>query len=102
MGTSGFWSFYSKLVKTINISQLRGKIVYVDVILYLHKYIIGIRKSGRNIQNKKGKVVNHIYALSKIIKNLTDQNIMPICVFDGKSPILKEESIENKIGRAHV
>ena len=69
MGTSGFWSFYSKLVKKININQIKNKVAYVDIILYLHKYIIGIRKSGKDIENKNGKVINHIYAITKIIKN---------------------------------
>lgn len=94
MGINGFWIYYSKLIKKINIKDITEKIVIVDILLYLHKHIIGIRKSGNDIINSKGKNVSHIYAISKIIKKFADNNILPICVFDGKSPTIKNESIE--------
>ena len=96
MGTSGFWSFYSSLVKTIPISEIKGKIAFVDIVLYIHKYVIGIRKGGTDITAKNGKNIIHLFALTKIIKNFTDSNILPICVFDGKSPLIKSESIEKR------
>jgi flap endonuclease-1 len=96
MGTSGFWSFYSSLVKTIPINQIKGKIAFVDIILYLHKYVIGIRKSGADIKATNGKSIIHLFALTKIIKNFTDSNILPICVFDGKSPLIKSDSVEKR------
>ncbi len=96
MGISGFWSFYSSLIKTIPINQIKGRVAFVDIILYIHKYVIGIRKGGNDIKSKDGKNIIHLYALTKIIKNFTDSNILPICVFDGKSPLLKAESIEKR------
>lgn len=96
MGTSGFWSFYSSLIKTIPINQIKGKIAFIDVVLYIHKYVIGIRKGGSDIKAKNGKNIIHLFALTKIIKNFTDSNILPICVFDGKSPLIKLESIEKR------
>jgi 5'-3' exonuclease len=96
MGTTGFWSFYDILIKKIPLDNIKGKVAIIDIILYIHKYVIGIRKSGHDITTKDGKVINHIYAISKIIKNFTDNNILPVCVFDGKSPLLKEESVEKR------
>jgi flap endonuclease-1 len=96
MGTSGFWSFYSSLVKTIPINQINNKIAFVDIILYIHKYVIGMRKSGQDIKTSNGKNITHIYALTKIIKNFTDNNILPIFVFDGKSPLIKSDSLEKR------
>lgn len=96
MGTSGFWSFYSSLIKTIPINQIKGKIAFIDVILYIHKYVIGIRKGGSDIKSKDGKNIIHLFALTKILKNFTDQNILPVCVFDGKSPLSKTEAIEKR------
>lgn len=96
MGTSGFWSFYSSLIKTIPINQIKGKLAFIDIILYIHKYVIGIRKGGTDIKSKDGKNIIHLFALTKIIKNFTDQNILPVCVFDGKSPLIKSESIEKR------
>jgi flap endonuclease-1 len=96
MGTSGFWSFYSSLIKTIPINQIKGKVAFIDIILYIHKYVIGIRKSGSDIKSKNGKNIIHLFALTKILKNFTDQNILPVCVFDGKSPLIKSELIEKR------
>ncbi len=93
MGTSGFWSFYHSLIKTVPISQINGRITFVDIILYIHKYVIGIRKSGSDIKTRDGRNIIHLFALTKIIKNFTDHNILPICIFDGKSPSAKSESI---------
>lgn len=96
MGISGFWSFYSNIVKTIPINQIKGKIAFIDIIFYIHKYVIGIRKNGCKIKTNNCKDITHLYALTKIIKNFTDQNILPICVFDGKSPFIKSELIEKR------
>ncbi len=96
MGITGFWSFYNDCVKKIPLSEVKNKVAIVDTILYIHKYVIGIRKSGRDVVTKNGKVINHIFALSKIIKNFTDNNILPVFVFDGRSPLLKEEVVEKR------
>ena len=102
MGTSGFWSFYHDLIKTIPLNTIEGKVIYVDIILYIYKYVIGIRKSGCDIKSNDGKIINHIHAITKIIKNFTDHNIFPVCVFDGKAPIEKEETIHKRHERAEI
>lgn len=96
MGITGFWSFYNDCVKKIPLSDVTNKVAIVDIILYIHKYVIGIRKSGRDVITKEGKIINHIFALSKIIKNFTDNNILPIFVFDGRSPLIKEDVVEKR------
>lgn len=96
MGTTGFWSYYSSLVKTMNLSKIKNHIMFIDIILYIHKYVIGIRKSGNDIKLEDGKNITHIHAMHKIIKPFIDLNILPICVFDGKAPIIKEETIEKR------
>ena len=93
MGTTGFWSFYNDLIQKVSLDTIKGKILFIDIILYIHKYVIGIRKSGYDMKSKDGKIVNHIYATTKIIKNFTELGVFPIPVFDGKSPSIKDESI---------
>jgi 5'-3' exonuclease len=102
MGTSGFWSFYHDLIQTVPLNIIEGKVIYVDIILYIYKYVIGIRKSGCDIKSNDGKIINHIHAITKIIKNFTDHNIFPVCVFDGKAPIEKEETIHKRHERAEI
>jgi flap endonuclease-1 len=96
MGTTGFWSFYNDLIQKVSLDNLKGKILFIDIVLYIHKYVIGIRKSGYDMKSKDGKIINHIYAITKIIKNFSELGIFPIPVFDGKSPAIKEESIEKR------
>ena len=96
MGTTGFWSYFSSLVKTMNLSQIKNRIMFIDVVLYIHKYVIGIRKSGNDIKLENNKNITHIHAMYKIIKPFIDLNILPICVFDGKAPNSKEETIEKR------
>lgn len=96
MGTTGFWSFYHDLIQTIPLDNIKGKILFIDIILYIHKYVIGIRKSGYDMKTKDGKVINHIYALCKILKNFMEIDIFPVLVFDGKSPDIKEETVEKR------
>jgi 5'-3' exonuclease len=96
MGITGFWSFYNECVKKVPLSDVTNKVAFVDIILYIHKYVIGIRKSGRDVVTKEGKIINHIFALSKIIKNFTDNNILPVFVFDGRSPLIKENVVEKR------
>ena len=96
MGTTGFWSFYNELIQKVSLDTVKGKILFIDIILYIHKYVIGIRKSGYDIKSKDGKIINHIYAITKIIKNFAELGIFPVPVFDGKSPSIKEESIEKR------
>jgi 5'-3' exonuclease len=96
MGITGFWSFYSECVKKIPLSDVTNKVAIVDIILYIHKYVIGIRKSGKDVITKEGKIINHIFAISKIIKNFTDNNILPVFVFDGRSPLIKDDVVEKR------
>ena len=57
MGTTGFWSYFSSLVKTMNLSQIKNRIMFIDVVLYIHKYVIGIRKSGNDIKLENNKII---------------------------------------------
>lgn len=96
MGTTGFWSYFSSVVNTIPLKNLENKIIFVDIVLYIYKYAIGIRKSGRDIILQNGKNNTHLHAIYKIIKQLLDLEILPVCVFDGKAPDIKEETIDKR------
>ena len=63
MGINGLWTFFKDQVELVYLdnSYIKNKndkviskpIFIVDINLYLHKYIIGIRHSGKNITNNK-------------------------------------------------
>ena len=96
MGCKGLWSFLSSVVKTEQLKNLENKILVIDIMLYIHKYVIGIRNSGADIRNSRGYNVNHLYAIYNIVKNITENKIKIVCVFDGKAPDIKKDSIDKR------
>ncbi len=96
MGCKGFWAFLAPIVKTESIDVLVGKPIIIDVMLYIYKYIIGIRNNGNDIINDEGYNLNHIYAINNLIKVYSEKGILPICVFDGKSPDIKKDAVDKR------
>lgn len=96
MGIHGFQSLYSDLYQTIPFNSICGKFMIIDINLYIYKYVIGIRKRGQDMKTIDGKITTHLHALKKTLKNFIDNNIFPIAVFDGKSPDIKELTIEKR------
>ena len=96
MGSKGFWAFLSSIVKKIPLSELRGKPVFIDTMLYIYKFIIGIRNSGSDIKLKSGKNVTHLYAIYNLVKNYLSEDILPIFIFDGFSPEIKKKEVEKR------
>ena len=96
MGCKGLWAFLNEIITEIPIDKLKGKPIVVDIMLYIYKYIIGIRNTGRDITSINGDNINHIYAIYNLVKNFSDNGILPICVFDGKSPEIKKDSVEKR------
>ena len=96
MGSKGLWAFIKPVIKQVSLNKLKNKRLVIDIILYLHKYIISIRNKGTEIKNKNNKNITHLVSLYNIIKQLTSYNILPICVFDGKPPELKKNTVNKR------
>jgi 5'-3' exonuclease len=96
MGSKGLWAFIQPIMKRVSLDKLKNKRLIIDIILYLHKQIIGIRNKGIDLVNKRGKNINHLVSLYNIIKNIVACNILPICIFDGKAPTLKKQTINKR------
>jgi 5'-3' exonuclease len=92
MGVSGLWVFLNDIIKNIDINKIASQPIIIDINLYIYKYVIGFR----NKQHLKYTTTPHIYALYRILKLLLTYNIMPICIFDGKSPRIKEKLINKR------
>ena len=65
-------------IKMISISQLSGKKIAVDISIYLYKFI------------GESQLIENIYLMLSIFKYY---NIIPVFIFDGKSPAEKKELI---------
>jgi len=63
-------------IKMISISQLSGKKIAVDISIYLYKFV------------GDDQLIENMYLMLSIFKYY---NIIPIFIFDGKSPAQKKE-----------
>lgn len=102
MGCKGLWSFLNNVIQNESLDKLRGKPIIIDVMLYIYKYIIGIRNTGHDILDSNGVNINHIYAMYNLIKNFSENGILPIFVFDGKSPDIKKYIVEKRKQHAEI
>ena len=68
-------------VKQVHLSVLSGKIVVIDISIYMFKF------------TEDGGLVENIYLMLSVFRHY---NITPIFIFDGKSPTEKKELIQQR------
>ena len=74
-------------IRKINLKELTGKTIAIDVSIYLYKYKYG---------NNNNEVKYFLTSFLKQIKHLKEFNITPIYVFDGKPPEQKSSIITDR------
>lgn len=78
----------------IDLKDLSGKVVCIDVLNTLYQFIARIRQpDGSPLRDHKGRMTSHLSGLFYRTINLLEEKIKPIYVFDGKPPMLKEKEI---------
>lgn len=87
-----FLSSYPDLIKKKQIDEYYGKKIAVDISILIYQIVIAIRNSGSDLTNDKGEITSHILGIFNKTINFLDNGIIPVYVFDGKPP-----SIKNKI-----
>ncbi|ESO05925.1 hypothetical protein HELRODRAFT_188230 [Helobdella robusta] len=91
MGVKGLWKLLEPTGKAVSCQSLTGKVLAVDVSLWLHQLLKGMRDNkGQPIRNA------HLIGLFKRICKLLFFGIKPIFVFDGSVPILKKQTIASR------
>ena len=87
---------YPELIKKINTTNFQGKRIAIDISILLYQVIIAIRNSGSDMVNKNGDITSHILGLFNKTIILLKMNISPIFVFDGKPPVFKLKTLQNR------
>lgn len=85
---------HDDIVTSKRIDDFRGKKIAIDISIMLYKIIIGIRRDGADLTNNRGEVTSHILGLFNKTIQLLQKNILPVYVFDGKPPSIKNKTIE--------
>ncbi|ESP01727.1 hypothetical protein LOTGIDRAFT_172484 [Lottia gigantea] len=88
MGVHGLWQLLQAAGRPVSLETLDGKILAVDVSLWLHQTMKGMRdKDGNPLPNA------HLYGLFSRICKLLFYRIKPVFVFDGGVPTLKKQTL---------
>ncbi|XP_041483419.1 LOW QUALITY PROTEIN: DNA repair protein complementing XP-G cells-like [Lytechinus variegatus] len=85
MGVQGLWQLVESTGRPVNLESLEGKVLAVDVSIWLNQAVLGVHGSG--ITNP------HLQVLFNRICKLLFYRIKPIFVFDGAPPQLKKQTL---------
>ncbi|KAK4829122.1 hypothetical protein QYF61_002160 [Mycteria americana] len=89
MGVQGLWKLLECAGRPINPETLEGKILAVDISIWLNQAIKGARdRGGNSIQNA------HLLTLFHRLCKLLFFRIRPVFVFDGEAPLLKRQTLQ--------
>lgn len=86
----------SAAIKVYKFSQFRGWAVAVDASLIIHQTVIAMRSSGKDMTNLRGELTSHLNGLFYKILIFLQNEMIPIFVFDGKAPNLKNKTLEKR------
>jgi len=84
-----FLNEFPGIIDYVNIDDIKGKKVAIDISVLLYQVVISIRSSGADLKNKNGDVTSHILGLFNKTILLLSRRIIPVYVFDGKPSIMK-------------
>ncbi|XP_073722405.1 DNA excision repair protein ERCC-5 homolog isoform X1 [Misgurnus anguillicaudatus] len=88
MGVHGLWKLLESTGKPINPETLEGKILAVDISIWLNQAVKGVRdRDGNSVQNA------HLLTLFHRLCKLLFFRIKPIFVYDGDAPLLKKQTL---------
>jgi flap endonuclease-1 len=89
-----FLNQYPDIISKINLKDFYGKRIAIDISILMYQVVIAIRNSGADLTNLKGEITSHILGLFNKTINFLDKGIIPIYVFDGKPPSLKNKILQ--------
>ena len=89
-----FLSEYPNLLVEKEPNEYFGKKIAIDISILIYQVVIAIRNSGSDLTNEKGEITSHILGLFNKTLYFLDKGIIPVYVFDGKPPNLKQKILD--------
>lgn len=100
MGVDGLYKFIYKncpdIFNTVSINEIRGKSCIIDGMQHIYGQLIYMRSRDKEIISTHGKNISHIHGLINSLTYYLKNGIIPIFVFDGKTPEIKKKKIEER------
>jgi len=91
-----FLSEFPELIKEKESTEYYGKKIAIDISILMYQVVIAIRNSGSDLTNNKGEVTSHILGLFNKTLLFLEKGIIPVFVFDGKPPQLKQKILDTR------
>lgn len=76
--------------------DFENKKIVLDASLLIYSYVIAIRNTSADLINTSGDITSHIHAVVSKTLLYLDNQIIPIFVFDGKPPDLKNNVLDKR------
>src|SRR3989344_159741 len=81
----------------ISFEDLKGKKIAIDASNMLYQFLSSIRQAdGTPLKDRKGNITSHLVGTLSRISNLMDKGVKIVVVFDGKMPLLKVKTQEER------
>ena len=84
------------LIKKKERLDYKNKKIAIDISILIYRIVISVRNSGADFTNQKGEMTSHILGLFNKTVELLNAGIIPVYVFDGKPPDIKNKTIEDR------
>ena len=91
-----FLSEHPELIKEKDTGQYKGQKIAIDISILMYQVVIAIRNSGSDLTNDKGEITSHILGLFNKTLSFLEKGIIPVFVFDGKPPQLKQKILDTR------
>lgn len=79
------------------LEDLQGKAIAIDAYNALYQFLSSIRQpDGTPLKDKRGRITSHLSGLLYRTANLVEAGIRPVYVFDGKPPLLKRATLDER------
>jgi hypothetical protein len=88
MGVKGLWNILEPVGRRVDIASLRGTTVAVDMSIWLISFLHGMKDSNGGILSQ-----SHLLGTFRRLVKLLYNQIKPVFVFDGGTPILKRKTV---------
>ena len=100
MGVEGLYKFisnnFSDVYETINIGDIKKKSCIIDGIQHIYTQLIYMRSKNKEVISNNGLNISHIHGLLNSLIYYLRNMIIPIFIFDGRSPEIKKNKIEER------
>lgn len=85
-----------KCLNSTKLSDYAGKKIAIDTSLIIYRYILAMRKTGRDLLSVDGHNTSHLYGIINLLIKLFNHKITPVFIFDGKSPDIKQATLQKR------